>query len=82
MKTTKQRPEWLRDARRIWVEDDAGTYDRERLEDAWSRLFGEPLDKSTRLEEFDNQDEFFYLMPGDRVYRIGCDGDAIYRIGG
>ena len=36
-------PRWVKTARWLWHEDDARPRDRERIEGAWKRIFGEPL---------------------------------------
>jgi hypothetical protein len=78
----RNRPQWLQDARRIWEEDDGLSPGRERADQAWSRLFDEPLDPSRAVETFDGLDEIFCLLPGGRIFRHGPDGTAIYQTGG
>lgn len=77
--TWNDRPDWLRNARRLWGEDDGGAGDRERLPEAWRRLFDEPLPgRNAAVDYFDNGDEGFALYAGGRIMRYGFDGDAIY----
>lgn len=63
----------------LWEEDDAMPHDRERLQDAWLRLFGVPMpDPDTAGEKFDDTD-VLYLFFGDRVAAISYPGNsAIY----
>lgn len=73
-------PAWLEGKRTIWHEDDAcraaGDTSRERVEDAWQRLFGEPLPPQP-LEVFDEGDAIYKLYAHGRVLCHGYDGDSI-----
>lgn len=57
------RPAWTY-GRAIWSEDDAGTPDRERIADAWLRLFGRSYEHEPVLASWDGGDSFGYLHPG------------------
>lgn len=74
-------PTWAtRGARRlVWEEDDAMTWDREKIEGAWQRLFGERLDIRSAAAKYDAGDAVFYLFPGGRIACSACDGEAIYQ---
>lgn len=66
----------------IWQEDDSGCYDREQLESAWKRLFGESLDVKKNLEVRDDGDATFYRMPNGYIACHSYDGGAIYQAAG
>lgn len=66
--------------KRLYVEDDASTPDREHVEEAWRRIFDEPWrHTSTALYHYDSGDYDVYLYPGNRVYVSSYDGASLYQ---
>jgi hypothetical protein len=70
------RPAWTR-GRTLWSEDDAKPPDRERLDEAWERLFGEKLSEDDSLAVWDGGDSLAYLEPGGRVFWSTYQGEEI-----
>jgi hypothetical protein len=63
----------------LWSEDDAKPCDRERITEAWNRLFNEPLpDSTSAIAKEDLGDCFLYLHQENRVAEYSCEGEAIY----
>ena len=63
----------------IWTEDDAVYIDKERLHQAWKRLFNEKLDLSQSIVAEDNQDHMLHLMPNGYIACVSYPGNsAIY----
>lgn len=72
-------PAWARGGRRLWLEDDSGDRDRERIEEAWHRLFGVDFNDDKVLATWDGGDVFAYLHTGGRVAWAAYDGGRITR---
>jgi len=72
---------WANNVRELWSEDDACKAarddSREKVEDAWIRLFG--FDKSTleSIESYDAEDCVYELYPWGIVVIYACDGDSV-----
>lgn len=72
--------------KQLWCEDDMLLHDpdRERIGQAWQRLFGEPFPESmverkrVAVEHEDAGDSFWYKMPNGAVACHSCDGWVIY----
>lgn len=75
-----EEPKWaFKGSREIWREDDAGVPDRERIRDAWKRLFGgEELPTAEEaVEVADLGDCYVRLFRGGRVACYSCEGESI-----
>jgi hypothetical protein len=70
-------PAWTH-TRTVWSEDDARTPDRERVDEAWERLFGDKLEDATPLAYWDGGDSFARLFSDGRVVWCVC---GLYEIG-
>lgn len=60
----------------IWAEDDVPYVDKEKIKQAWKRLFNEELDiKNNAIESIDEGDCIYYLMNNGYVATIAphCD---------
>lgn len=66
-------------AKRLWCEDDVPSLDKERLPQAWSRLFNEqvPLNK---LAEEDHGDHDLVLYPNRLMVCHSCEGAEIRQV--
>lgn len=77
-------PLWVKKAlgRSVWQEDDARPPDAETLQEAWSRIFGEPYPAhETVLARHDGGDADYFLFPGGKVVCESYPGnDAIYQL--
>lgn len=61
----------------LWQEDDAHPPDGEKLDAAWSRIFGDQT--GSPRNSFDGGDAFYYLYGSNRVAVESPCGDAIYQ---
>ena len=78
MSIEDNRPAWVKTAVEIWTEDDAGTPDRERTNDAWRRLFGgDPPARKDNVEYYDGHDHFMYLHADGRIEGESYEGGSI-----
>jgi hypothetical protein len=61
----------------LWEEDDAHPPDGEKLDAAWSRIFG--CLRSGKLGHYDGGDAFYTFYYGNRVAVASPCGNAIYQ---
>jgi hypothetical protein len=66
---------WER-AKKLFVEDDVSYPGKEGGEQAWKRLFGEPL-PGQWLAKSDHGDAMYFEYPGGRLYCLSYDGAEI-----
>ena len=57
-------PDWWTKAKKMWVEDDALTPDREGICEAWKRLFGRERDNESLKEVYDAGDAIVLYLSG------------------
>jgi hypothetical protein len=74
---TDARPEWLINSRSLWNEDDSRCFDRERINEAWPRLFGESLFTDQAIARYDAGDTEYFLLPKGRIQVSSCEGAGI-----
>lgn len=72
--------EWWDGAEVAWVEDDALTHDREHIEDAWLRLFGERLVMVDAVRKVDHGDAVFYDFGNGRMACLSYPGANEIRV--
>lgn len=70
-------PEWSRTSVRLWTEDDSGDRERERVDAAWQRLFGEKLNSKNAVESYEQDDIFENLHAHGRINGLCCEGAYI-----
>jgi hypothetical protein len=60
--------------KKLWMEDDAMTFDRERVEGAWHRLFNHEFDLNKAIQKEDWGDANAYLMPNNKIIVLSFPG--------
>jgi hypothetical protein len=65
---------------RLWVEDDAETFDRETVSQAWHRLFGENYVTESGLGQVDKGDGFDNYFSAGRLVRRMPEGFSIWAV--
>ena len=63
---------------RLWTEDDARPFDRERIHDAWKRLFKQPLPSNSEAQDTIDLGDCFLYLYDNHVAEYSCEGEAIY----
>lgn len=63
----------------IWSEDDSGAHDRERLDDAWERIYKNILIRADFTEIINGGDHFIYQHKTFhwQIYMISCEGSSV-----
>lgn len=74
-----QRPDWLRNSKVIWQEDDARPIDAETLNEAWKRLVSS-LDINDWKSDYEDGDFFAYLHVDGWIHVISCEGSEIRKV--
>jgi hypothetical protein len=74
-------PDWWANAKKLWVEDDAMTHDRELIDKAWERIFGAPRKmEGVPKERFDAGDADFILYESGRIACFSYPGGDEIRL--